>query len=62
MHSPVDTLSHKQFPDLIIYKDHNRVGYRWNHEVRDSNRAGEDRGLHERHIHQKEADADLEQK
>jgi hypothetical protein len=62
MYSPVDALSHKQFPDLIIYKDHNRVGYRWNHEVRDCNRAGEDRGLHERHIYQKQADADLEQK
>ena len=39
VNGPVDALSYKQLPDFVIEKHHYRVGNRWNHEVRDRDRA-----------------------
>ena len=37
VNSPVDALSYQQFPDLVIEKDHDRVGHCGYHKVRDCN-------------------------
>ena len=62
VNGPVDALSYKQLPDFIIEKHHYRVGDRWNHEVRDCNRASWDRDLHEWHVNQEQAEQKLKQK
>jgi hypothetical protein len=59
---PVDTLSYEQFPDLIVEKNHNRVGYSGYHEVRDRDRASRDCDLHEWHVYQEQTDQDLKHK